>query len=133
MPAGRFFGSRGRLGQFENVEAQIGAGHAEHAVGERNVLRRHFEQVGGKVLALGDDGARRLVERGAAVGAFFGLAIVMARGFTPARLTGALFCLAAAAHTLTQLPASATGLGWGVATDLGAFGHGRGPVLGIRA
>jgi AraC-like DNA-binding protein len=31
---------------------------------------------------------------------------------TPARLTGALFCLAAAAHTLTQLPQSASAVGW---------------------
>ena len=53
-----------------------------------------------------------LLTRGAAVGAFFGLAIVMARRFTPARLTGALFRLAAAAHTLTQLPESATAFGW---------------------
>jgi hypothetical protein len=53
-----------------------------------------------------------LLARGMAVGAFVGLALVMARGLTPARLTGALFCLAAAAHTLTQLPQSATALGW---------------------
>jgi AraC-like DNA-binding protein len=53
-----------------------------------------------------------LLARGAAVGAFVGLALMMARGMTPARLTGALFCLAAAAHTLTQLPQSASALGW---------------------
>jgi AraC-like DNA-binding protein len=53
-----------------------------------------------------------LLARGVAVGAFVGLALVMARGFTPARLAGALFCLSAAAHTLTQLPQSATALGW---------------------
>jgi AraC-like DNA-binding protein len=53
-----------------------------------------------------------LLARGAAVGAFVGLALVMARSMTPARLTGALFCLAAAAHTLTQLPQSATAFGW---------------------
>jgi hypothetical protein len=53
-----------------------------------------------------------LLARGAAVGAFVGLALLMARGLTPARLTGALFCLAAAAHTLTQLPQSAAALGW---------------------
>ena len=74
-----------------------------------------------------------LLARGAAVGAFVGLALVMARDLMPARLTGALFCLAAAAHTLTQLPQSANGSWMGLATDLGAFGHGRGPVLGIRA
>jgi AraC-like DNA-binding protein len=53
-----------------------------------------------------------LLARGAAVGAFVGLALVMARGLMPARLTGALFCLAAGAHTLTQLPQIATALGW---------------------
>jgi len=53
-----------------------------------------------------------LLARGAAVGVFVGLAIVMASRFTPARLSGALFCLAAAAHTLTQLPQSATAFGW---------------------
>ena len=43
--------------------------------------------------------------RGGAVGAFAGLAIVCARGsLTPARITGVFFCLAAAAHTLTQYP-----------------------------
>jgi AraC-like DNA-binding protein len=51
--------------------------------------------------------------RGVAVGGFLGLAIVVARGrFSPARLTGVLFCLAAAAHTLTQSPSARTGLGW---------------------
>ena len=41
--------------------------------------------------------------RGGAVGAFAGLAIVCARGRpSPARITGILFCLSAAAHTLTQ-------------------------------
>jgi len=43
--------------------------------------------------------------RGGAVGAFVGLAIAISRPpFTPARVTGILFCLAAAAHTLTQHP-----------------------------
>jgi AraC-like DNA-binding protein len=53
-----------------------------------------------------------LLARGAAVGTFVGLAIVMVSRFTPARLSGALFCLAAAAHTLTQLPQSATAFAW---------------------
>jgi AraC-like DNA-binding protein len=54
-----------------------------------------------------------LLARGTAIGAFVGLALVTARGgMTPARLTGALFCLAAAAHTLTQLPESAPALSW---------------------
>jgi AraC-like DNA-binding protein len=44
-----------------------------------------------------------LLARGAAAGVFIGLAIVVARGSpTPARVTGVLFALAAAAHTLTQ-------------------------------
>jgi AraC-like DNA-binding protein len=51
--------------------------------------------------------------RGVAAGGFLGLAIVVARGrFSPARLTGVLFCLAAAAHTLTQLPSARSALGW---------------------
>ena len=46
-----------------------------------------------------------LLLRGAAVGGFLGLAIAIGRGgFARARVTGALFCLAAASHTLTQLP-----------------------------
>ena len=53
-----------------------------------------------------------LLTRGAAVGVFVGLALMMARGLTQAKLTGALFCLAAAAHTLTQLPQSPSALGW---------------------
>jgi AraC-like DNA-binding protein len=44
-----------------------------------------------------------LLMRGAAVGAFVGLALVIARPpLSPARITGGLFCLAAAAHALTQ-------------------------------
>ncbi len=54
-----------------------------------------------------------VLTRGAAVGAMVGLGIVIARRpFTPARITGALFCLAAAAHTLTQHPAIRAELGW---------------------
>lgn len=46
-----------------------------------------------------------LLARGGAVGAFLGLAIIVIRGGTsPARVTGALFALAAASHTLTQWP-----------------------------
>ncbi len=49
--------------------------------------------------------ALELLARGGAVGAFLGLAILCVRGGRrPAHLTGAAFCLAAAAHTLTQLP-----------------------------
>jgi AraC-like DNA-binding protein len=54
-----------------------------------------------------------LLARGSAVGAFLGLALLSVRGRrTPARLTGALFCLGAAAHTLTQLPSSEAALGF---------------------
>lgn len=53
--------------------------------------------------------------RGIAVGAFLGLAsLVLRGGASPARSTGALFALAAAAHTLTQWPGveMASALGW---------------------
>lgn len=54
-----------------------------------------------------------LLMRGAAIGAFVGLAIIMLRDQrSPARLTGALFCVAAAAHTLTQMPGIHDALGW---------------------
>lgn len=50
-----------------------------------------------------DTSVLEILIRGGAVGAFIGLAIAIARPpFSPARVTGALFCLAAAAHTLTQ-------------------------------
>lgn len=55
-----------------------------------------------------------LLVRGGAVGAFVGLALAVGRGsVTPARITGVLFCLAAAAHTLTQLPVVEASLGIG--------------------
>lgn len=51
--------------------------------------------------------------RGAAAGVFLGLAIVVGRGsYSPARVTGVLFCLAAASHALTQLPVLEQALGW---------------------
>lgn len=51
--------------------------------------------------------------RGGAVGAFVGLAIAMVRPpLSPARVTGSLFCLAAAAHTLTQQPSIEQTLGF---------------------
>lgn len=54
-----------------------------------------------------------ILMRGAAVGASIGLATVMTRRpFTPARVTGALFCLAAAAHALTQHPLIDAAFGW---------------------
>jgi AraC-like DNA-binding protein len=57
-----------------------------------------------------------LLIRGAAAGGFALLALgVIGGGRTPARLTGALFCLAAAAHTLTQMPAAFHLVGLGAA------------------
>ncbi len=54
-----------------------------------------------------------ILTRGGAVGAFVGVAIAIARPpLTPARITGVLFCLAAAAHTLTQSPAIKPALGF---------------------
>jgi len=44
-----------------------------------------------------------LLARGIAIGAFLGLALAVIRGASgPARVSGVLFCLAAAAHTLPQ-------------------------------
>ncbi len=46
-----------------------------------------------------------LLARGIAVGAFMALALSLARGASgPVRVSGILFCLAAAGHTLTQWP-----------------------------
>ena len=56
-----------------------------------------------------------LLARGVAVGAFLGVASLALRGArTPVRITGALFALAAASHTLTQWQGSeiAAALGW---------------------
>jgi AraC-like DNA-binding protein len=56
-----------------------------------------------------------LLARGVAVGAFIGMAILVIRGGpSPARATGALFSIAAAAHTITQMPSVAldAALGW---------------------
>lgn len=51
------------------------------------------------------DAAAELLARGVAVGAFLALAIAVIRSASgPARLSGPLFCLTAAAHTLTQWP-----------------------------
>ncbi|MEX0645437.1 MAG: hypothetical protein WD076_09000, partial [Parvularculaceae bacterium] len=62
-----------------------------------------------------------LLVRGGAVGALAGLAIVILRGpLTPARITGFLFCLAAAGHTMTQFPPVIQALGVG-ALPVGAF------------
>ncbi len=71
------------------------------------------------------DGATvlELLARGAAIGAFLGLALALLRGpLTPARTSGALFCLAAAAHTLTQWPG-----------DTNAFGIALAPIWVLSA
>jgi AraC-like DNA-binding protein len=77
---------------------------------------------------MGDGQILEVLARGAAVGAFLGLAIVVGRGgAAPARLTGVLFCLAAAAHTLTQLPIlddRALGWAWRPIWALSAMGAG---------
>lgn len=53
-----------------------------------------------------------IIARGAAVGTFLGLAILNARGsHMPRRIAGVSFCLAAAAHTLTQMPGISAALG----------------------
>ncbi len=57
-----------------------------------------------------------LLARGAAVGAFVGLAIQAGRArISPARLTTVLFCIGAASHTLTQQPGVAAAFGWTLA------------------
>lgn len=68
-----------------------------------------------------------LLARGAAIGAFLGLALALARASSaPARLSGMLFCVAAAAHTLTQLPAleKALGLVWAPIWTFSVMGAG---------
>src|SRR5262249_26384671 len=47
----------------ENVEAEIGAGHAEYPIGKTYVLRRALQKVRSGLRALTDGGASRLVER----------------------------------------------------------------------
>lgn len=60
-----------------------------------------------------DPNVLELLVRGGAAGAFIALALAIVRGpFAPARVTGFLFCLAAAAHTLTQHPQSFSALGF---------------------
>ena len=65
--------------------------------------------------------------RGAAVGGFLGLAIAVGRGgASSARVTGVLFCLAAAAHTVAQFAplAAATGWAWPLVWMLSVAGAG---------
>jgi AraC-like DNA-binding protein len=68
-----------------------------------------------------------VLARGAAVGGFLGLAIAVGRGgASSARVTGVLFCLAAAAHTMTQFPPveAATGWAWPLVWVLSVSGAG---------
>ena len=76
---------------------------------------------------MGDQHALELLIRGVAVGAFVGLALVIGLvDRTPARVAGVLFSLAAAAHTLTQLPSIAPAVGsvWIAIWTLSAMGAG---------
>src|SRR6266446_6558453 len=59
----KFRGIARRLRHRENIEAEIGAGHAEYPVGKTYVLRRDFQKVRSELSAFADDGASRLVER----------------------------------------------------------------------
>src|SRR5262245_10631398 len=52
-----------RLRHRENIEAEIGAGHAEYPIGKTYVLRRDFQKVRSQLRAFVDNGASRLVER----------------------------------------------------------------------
>src|SRR2546430_8314278 len=52
-----------RLSHRENIEAEIGAGHAENPIGKTYVLRRDFQKVRSELRAFADDGASRLVKR----------------------------------------------------------------------
>jgi AraC-like DNA-binding protein len=55
-----------------------------------------------------------LLARGIAIGAFVALALALTRGASgPARVSGVLFCLAAASHTLTQWPGPESLFGFG--------------------
>jgi AraC-like DNA-binding protein len=57
-----------------------------------------------------------LLARGIAIGAFLALALALTRGASgPAQVSGVLFCLAAAAHTLTQWPGPETLFGFAYA------------------
>src|SRR5215467_12382183 len=47
----------------ENIEAEIGAGHAEYPIGKTYVLRRDLQKVRSELHAFADDRASRLVER----------------------------------------------------------------------
>jgi|SRR6516225_4405415 len=62
-PCRQFRGIARRLRYRENVEAEIGAGHAKYPINKTYVLRRDFQKVRSELRAFVDDGASRLVER----------------------------------------------------------------------
>src|SRR5215467_14315452 len=59
----QFRGIARSLRHRENIEAEIGAGHAEYPIGKTYVLRRDFQKVRSQLRAFVDNGASRLVER----------------------------------------------------------------------
>src|SRR5262245_19293134 len=64
----QFRGIARRLRHRENIEAEIGAGHAEYPIGKTYVLRRDFQKVCSELRSFADDGASRLVKRRACDG-----------------------------------------------------------------
>lgn len=76
---------------------------------------------------MNDSAVLEILTRGAAVGAFFGLALLNARSsHMLRRIAGVTFCLAAAAHTLTQMPSieAALGIMWWPVWAFSAMGAG---------
>src|SRR5215470_7122936 len=59
----QFRGIARRLRHRENIEAQIGAGHAEYPIGKTYILCRDFQKVRSELRAFADDAASRLVKR----------------------------------------------------------------------
>ena len=68
MPGGQFGRIARRLRDLEEIDAQVGAGHAERAIVEDDVVRRRFQKMRGELGALLDDRAPGLVKRRAADG-----------------------------------------------------------------
>src|SRR5215467_1422265 len=62
-PRRQFRGIARRLRHRKNIEAEIGAGHAEYPIGKTYILRRHFQKVRSELHAFADDGASGLVKR----------------------------------------------------------------------
>src|SRR5215813_14399612 len=64
----QFRGIARRFRHRENIEAEIGAGHAEYPIGKTYVLRRDLQKVRSELRAFVDNSASRLVERRARYG-----------------------------------------------------------------